>query len=60
MLLMKDKCETCGTGLPMNSEKALICSYECTFCSECNEKIHHGICPNCNGDLRRRPTRIEK
>ncbi|WP_375782153.1 DUF1272 domain-containing protein [Sulfitobacter noctilucicola] len=22
----------CGTGLPPHSTKALICSYECTFC----------------------------
>jgi hypothetical protein len=60
MLDMKEKCENCGASLPMDSDKAMICSYECTFCKDCAEKTLHGICPNCKGDLRPRPTRIVK
>jgi hypothetical protein len=60
MLQMKDKCERCGTSLPLDSEQALICSYECTFCADCNEDAFHGVCPNCKGDLKPRPTRMEK
>jgi hypothetical protein len=46
MLEMRDKCESCGSPLPMDSDKARICSYECTFCEDCAEKILHGVCPN--------------
>ena len=35
MLEMKEKCENCGAALPMDSDKAVICSYECTFCEDC-------------------------
>jgi uncharacterized protein len=58
MLEMKEKCESCGAPLPMDSDKAMICSYECTFCEDCTEKTLHGVCPNCKGNLRPRPTRI--
>ena len=58
MLEMKEKCENCGAALPMDSDKAVICSYECTFCEDCAEKSLNGICPNCKGDLRPRPTRV--
>lgn len=43
MLEMKEKCERCGTALPMDSERAMICSYECTFCEDCAEKTLHGF-----------------
>ncbi|WP_206537787.1 DUF1272 domain-containing protein [Sulfitobacter noctilucicola] len=32
MLKLDPHNEMCGTGLPPHSTKALICSYECTFC----------------------------
>ncbi|HIF52101.1 MAG TPA: DUF1272 domain-containing protein [Thiotrichaceae bacterium] len=35
-----------------------ICSYECTFCESCTTEMNF-ICPNCSGDLVRRPTRIK-
>ena len=35
MLEMRDKCERCETSLPMDSDDARICSYECTFCATC-------------------------
>lgn len=34
----------------------MICSYECTFCSRCTEEMS-SICPNCGGELIRRPRR---
>jgi hypothetical protein len=33
----------------------LICSFECTFCRACAEGVLGGRCPNCGGDLVRRP-----
>ena len=54
-LEMKTECEKCNKELKNNSE-AFICSYECTFCGECSEEMKH-ICPNCNGELVKRPIR---
>ena len=56
MLKMKAKCETCSTPLSHDAD-AFICSYECTFCPTCSEKTEHK-CPNCDGELVRRPTRM--
>jgi len=56
MLEMRDKCETCGNDLAHDGE-AYICSFECTYCGPCNNETHKGTCPNCGGDLQRRPTR---
>jgi hypothetical protein len=53
---MKPACETCGRVLSPSGE-AFICSYECTFCGPCTEKTHRNACPNCGGELTRRPTR---
>jgi len=36
---------------------AFICSYECTFCEKCTDSMHN-TCPNCGGELVRRPKRI--
>lgn len=58
-LEMRDTCEKCSKHLPMDAEDAFICSYECTFCSNCAAAMHR-ICPNCGGELLRRPTRIPK
>lgn len=55
-LEMRDHCEQCGTSLPQLSETAVICSYECTFCELCAEEMAHQ-CPNCGGELVRRPRR---
>ncbi len=35
----------------------MICTIECTWCSDCAENVHDGVCPNCGGDLQRRPIR---
>ncbi|MGY8850822.1 MAG: DUF1272 domain-containing protein [Pseudomonadales bacterium] len=40
-----------------DSNKAVICSFECTFCVDCNRDDLKGICPNCGGDLQQRPAR---
>jgi len=54
-LEMKTQCEKCGAVLPPDAE-AYICSYECTFCPACGSDAHR-ICPNCRGELIRRPRR---
>jgi len=60
MLEMRTQCEKCNTNLPPESEKAWICSYECTWCSSCNATEFKGKCPNCGGSLQPRPSRIKK
>ncbi len=60
MLEMRQFCECCGKNLSPESGEALICSFECTFCAGCAENVLRGICPNCGGDLTRRPSRAAK
>jgi DNA-binding winged helix-turn-helix (wHTH) protein len=55
-LSMKGSCERCRAALSEESA-ALICSYECTFCSSCAECLH-SACPNCGGELLKRPRRL--
>ncbi|MBM3395436.1 MAG: DUF1272 domain-containing protein [Betaproteobacteria bacterium] len=57
MLQLRPNCECCDRDLPPESRDALICTYECTFCRTCAEQIFHGACPNCGGELVRRPVR---
>jgi hypothetical protein len=59
MLEMRASCERCGATLQMTSTDARICSYECTFCAACTDGELGGRCPNCGGDLRQRPTRVD-
>jgi hypothetical protein len=60
MLKLKPGCECCDVDLPPDSLEARICSFECTFCARCaNEKLG-GVCPNCGGELVRRPVRPER
>lgn len=54
-LEMKTKCERCEGFLGLHAE-AFICTYECTFCPTCTEAMQ-AICPNCGGELVRRPRR---
>jgi uncharacterized protein len=54
-LEMRPSCERCGVELGHESD-AMICSYECTFCSTCGEGMG-GVCPNCSGELVQRPKR---
>ena len=57
MLLLKPNCECCDRDLPAASAEARICSFECTFCCDCAERKFQGVCPNCSGDLVKRPIR---
>ncbi len=57
MLLLKPNCECCDADLPPDSRDAMICSFECTFCKGCAEGVLKGRCPNCAGELIRRPIR---
>lgn len=57
MLSLRPSCENCNTPLPANSNKAMICSYECTFCQHCAEEILLNVCPNCGGGFCARPIR---
>jgi hypothetical protein len=54
-LEMKQECEKCHQALPTDGI-AMICSYECSFCEKCAEAMKN-ICPNCGGELVRRPRR---
>jgi uncharacterized protein len=57
MLVLRPNCECCNTDLPNASLDARICTFECTFCSACAETKLRNICPNCSGELVRRPRR---
>jgi hypothetical protein len=57
MLALRPNCECCDRDLPPASPEAMICSYECTFCRDCAGRVFQGRCPNCGGELVRRPIR---
>lgn len=57
MLELRPNCECCDKDLPNGASDAVICTFECTFCATCAETRLGGRCPNCGGDLVRRPTR---
>lgn len=54
-LEMREQCERCEAPLSPYGE-AYICSYECTYCRDCLYRLPEG-CPNCGGELVRRPRR---
>ncbi|WP_041374251.1 DUF1272 domain-containing protein [Phenylobacterium zucineum] len=57
MLALRPNCECCDRDLPPDSREARICTFECTFCADCAESRLGGACPNCGGELVRRPIR---
>ena len=57
MLELRPGCECCDVDLPPDSREAYICTFECTFCASCAESKLQFKCPNCGGELVRRPTR---
>ncbi|ACZ76196.1 MULTISPECIES: DUF1272 domain-containing protein [Dickeya] len=57
MLELRPNCECCDVDLPPDSLLARICSFECTFCADCAQDKLNGHCPNCGGELVRRPIR---
>ncbi|MCM2473221.1 DUF1272 domain-containing protein [Rhizobium sp. CG5] len=56
-LELRPNCECCDRDLPPDSVDAMICSFECTYCADCAGGVLAGLCPNCGGELVRRPIR---
>ena len=56
-LELRPNCECCDRDLPPADTDARICSYECTFCSDCVENVLLNVCPNCGGGFAPRPIR---
>jgi uncharacterized protein len=56
MLELRPNCECCDADLAPDSV-AFICTFECTFCEACAGDRFSGVCPNCGGELVRRPIR---
>lgn len=59
MLEIRPSCENCNKSLPFDSDEAMICTFECTFCSDCVEGVLQKVCPNCGGGFTKRPIRPE-
>jgi len=59
MLEIRPTCEHCNKALPFDAEDAMICTFECTFCSACVENVLEHVCPNCGGGFEKRPIRPE-
>ncbi len=57
MLELRPNCENCDRDLPPDSSLAHICTFECTFCSDCVSQVLKAVCPNCGGNLVPRPIR---
>lgn len=57
MLALRPNCECCDRDLPPDARDAMICTFECTFCAGCAADVFGGTCPNCGGELVRRPVR---
>jgi len=55
VLEMRKTCERCGAALAPDGT-AYVCSYECTVRESCTTAMAH-VCPNCGGELVRRPRR---
>jgi len=60
MLELRPNCELCDKDLPPDAADAMICTYECTYCSDCVEKVLHNVCPRCAGGFVPRPIRPKK
>lgn len=57
MLELRPTCEHCNKSLPPDSEEAMICTFECTYCKDCVENLLMHVCPNCGGGFQPRPIR---
>ncbi len=55
-LELRPNCEGCDRDLPPHSLDANICTFECTFCTDCVRKLSN-VCPNCGGGFAPRPIR---
>jgi len=56
VLQIRPTCENCNKSLPYNSNEAMICTFECTFCKDCVSLLKD-VCPNCGGGFEKRPIR---
>jgi hypothetical protein len=56
-LEIRPNCECCDIDLPPHSLAARICTFECTFCADCVDRVLHNVCPNCGGGFQPRPIR---
>jgi uncharacterized protein len=56
-LELRPNCELCDRDLLPQSYDARICSNECTWCADCADTVLMNVCPNCGGELVRRPIR---
>ena len=54
---LRISCENCDKALPNNSNEAMICTFDCTFCKDCVDEILKNVCPNCGGGFEKRPSR---
>ncbi|MGY4827529.1 DUF1272 domain-containing protein [Sphaerotilaceae bacterium SBD11-9] len=57
MLELRPDCENCQKPLTPNATDAMICSFECTFCADCVNRVLANVCPNCGGGFCARPVR---
>jgi hypothetical protein len=57
VLELRPNCELCDADLEPDAANARICSYECTFCADCAERVLENVCPNCGGGFVPRPIR---
>lgn len=57
MLELRPNCECCDKDLAPEAADAVICTFECTFCSACADGVLGGVCPNCGGNFSPRPIR---
>lgn len=56
-LELRPVCEHCGIALPPDSTEARICSFECTYCRSCVDRVLENVCRNCGGGFAPRPIR---
>ena len=54
---IRRSCENCDKSLPNDSDQAMICSLDCTFCQDCVNNVLKNVCPNCGGGFEKRPSR---
>ena len=47
-LQLRPNCEGCDKDLLPTASDAMICTYECTWCAPCVERLRN-VCPNCGG-----------
>ncbi|MEA5455772.1 DUF1272 domain-containing protein [Sinomonas sp. JGH33] len=57
MLELRPNCECCDRDLAPSNADVFICTFECTWCADCVATFPGRACPNCGGNLERRPVR---